>query len=344
MPRRGRRRLGYPPAVSRVTVFGAGAMGTALAIHLARKGDDVALWGSEFDVRVLPSLQDRREHPALPERLPASIRVHGPDELEQAAKGAEIAVLAANSGGARSLATMVAPALEGQPAAVSIAKGLEPRSLKRMTEVYAEVLGGRPVVAIGGPALAAEVADGQPCSAVLACQERDVADRVARAFDAETYAAHATDDCAGVEYCGTAKNVGAIGAGILEGLGQRREQAYKNARAVLFTRAAHEMADLVEAVGGRRETALGLAGVGDLLVTSIGGRNRQFGELVGSGMRPEHALEDLQERGMTVEGVDSAHDVHELAAGAGLELPVHEAVFRVIHEDAPPTTILEAIG
>jgi glycerol-3-phosphate dehydrogenase (NAD(P)+) len=337
-------RSGILAAVTRVTVFGAGAMGTALAMHLARKGGEVTLWGSEFDARVLPELRERRTHPALPERLPSEVRVLGPEQLPEAGKGADVAVMAANSSGARSLATMVAPALDGDPVIVSIAKGLEPKTLKRMTEVYSEALGGPPVVAIGGPALAAEVADGQPCSAVLACEDEGSLRTAGDAFRADTYVVHTTDDCAGVEYCGTAKNVGAIAAGVLEGLGQRREQGYKNARAVLFTRAAHEMADLVEAVGGRRDTALGLAGVGDLLVTSIGGRNRQFGEMVGAGSDPRHALEDMQQRGLTVEGVDSAQDVHELAGRAGLDLPIHEAVYRVVHEGSTPTSILEAIA
>ena len=325
-------------------MFGAGAMGTALAIHLARRGQDVTLWGSEYDAGVLPDLRERRSHPALPERLPSAVRVLGPEELTEAAKDADVVVMGANSGGARSLASIVAPGLDGDPVVVSIAKGLEPGSIKRMSQVYGEELGGRPVVAIGGPALAAEVADGQPCSAVLACESETSVGAAAEALRADTYVVHTTDDCAGVEYCGTVKNVGAIAAGILEGLGQRREQAYKNVRAALGTRAAHAMADLVEALGGRRETALGLAGVGDLLVTSIGGRNRQFGEMIGLGSSPTHALEDMRDRGLTVEGVDSAEDVHVLAQRQGLDLPVHHAVYRVVHDQAPPTTILEAIG
>ncbi|MDQ4006304.1 MAG: glycerol-3-phosphate dehydrogenase, partial [Actinomycetota bacterium] len=128
-----------------------------------------------------------------------------------------------------------------------------------------------------------------------------------------------------------------------EGIGSRREQGYKNARALLFTRAVHEMADLVEGLGGRRETAMGLAGMGDLLVTSLGGRNRQFGEFVGSGADPHHAEEDMRDRGLTVEGVDSARDVHDLAGERGLELPIHEAIYRVVHEGDPPATLLEAL-
>lgn len=137
--------------------------------------------------------------------------------------------------------------------------------------------------------------------------------------------------------------MGGIAAGIVEGIGVRREQAYKNARAALFTQAVQELADLVEGLGGRRETALGLGGMGDLLVTSLGGRNRQYGEMVGSGADPKHAEEDMKERGMTVEGTESARDVHDLARERGLDLPVHEAVYRVVHEGAPPSEVLEAI-
>jgi glycerol-3-phosphate dehydrogenase (NAD(P)+) len=308
-----------------VTVFGAGAMGTALAIHLTRTDSEVRLWGSEFDARVLPELVERRSHPALPERVPDDVAIHGPEELEQAAKDTTIAVLASHSGGARSLAGLVEEALGDVRVVVSIAKGLEPETRKRASEVYGEAL-GRPVVVVGGPALAAEVAEGLPCAAVFGSEDGDALELAAGAFAAETYVVQPTDDCTGLEYCGTAKNVGAIGAGVLEGVGARREQGFKNARAVLFTRAVHEMADLVEGLGGRRETALGLAGTGDLLVTSIGGRNRQFGEFVGSGADPRHTETDMRERGLTVEGVDSARDVHDLAAEHGLDLSLLEAL------------------
>lgn len=325
-----------------ITVFGAGAMGTALAISLARKGERVTLWGSEFDARVLPDLIERRTHPALPGTLPDGVRVAGPDELEKAASGSTIAVMAAHSAGARSLAKLVGGALGDARIVVSLAKGLEPESRKRMTEVYGEEL-GRPVVAVGGPALAAEVAEGLPCTAVLACEDVEALRDTTAAFTSNTYLVHDTGDCIGLELCTTAKNVGAIGAGLVEGIGVRREQAYKNARAALFTQSVHEMAALVERLGGRRETALGLGGMGDLLVTSLGGRNRQYGEMVGSGIDPKHAEEDMVSRGMTVEGTESARDVHALMEDTGLELPVHDAVYRVVHERAAPTSVLDAL-
>ena len=327
-----------------VAVFGAGAMGTALAMHLARKGESVALWGSEHDARVLPDLFERRTHPALPERLPDDLVVHGPGGLEDAAAGASVAVMAAHSGGARSLARLVAPALGATTrVVVSIAKGLEPESRARISEVYAEELDGRRVVAVGGPALAAEVAEGLPCAAVIASTDPAALAEAAGVLASEAYLIHATDDCAGLEICSTAKNVGAIAEGVLEAMGQAREQGFKNARAALFTQAVEEMAALTVAFGGRRDTAFGLAGMGDLLVTSLGGRNRQYGELIGSGVEPARAAVDMEARGMTVEGVESARDIHVLAEERSLDLPVHQAVYQVVHKGAPPESVLTAL-
>lgn len=318
-------------------------MGTALAMHLARKGERVTLWGSQVDARVLPALTDLRHHPALPEKLPSEVRVLGPEGLGEAAAAADVAVLAANSVGARSLARMIAGALDRPSAAVSVAKGLEPESRLRISEVYAEELRGPPVVAVGGPALAAEVSEGLPTVAVFAGADPGALELSSDLFASDTYLVVRSDDVLGVELCATAKNVGAIAEGILEGMGIQREQGYKNARAALFVRALEEMANLVETYGGRRETALGLAGAGDLLVTSLGGRNRQYGEIIGAGGDPRHALEDMTARGLTVEGAHSAADVQALADEKGLELPVHRAVYRVLHEGFPPTTILEAL-
>jgi glycerol-3-phosphate dehydrogenase (NAD(P)+) len=317
-------------------------MGTALAIHLARAGERTALWASRFDARVLASLRERRRHPALPEGLPADLRVLGPEELPEAGAGARVAVLAASSSGARSLAGLVAGDVTDAEVVVSLAKGLEPETRSRVSEVYREEL-DRPVVAIAGPALAAEVAEGLPTMAVFAGEDPGSLSLAAETFASDTYLVERSGDVLGVELCATAKNVGAIAEGILEGLGVQSEQGYKNARAALFTRALGEMAELVETYGGRRETALGLAGAGDLLVTSLGGRNRQYGEMIGAGADPLHALEDMTARGLTVEGADSAADVDALAAEKGLDLPVHRATHRVLHEGAPPTTILEAL-
>ena len=329
--------------MSRITIFGAGAAGTALAIHLARKGEPTALWASRYDEAVLPHLEKERTHPALPERLPPELEVHGPDGLFEAAADVRIAIMGAHSGGARSLARMVGDVLSENAAIVSIAKGLEPDTGKRMSVVYGEALPGRAIVALSGPSLAPELAEGLPTAVVVACEEAGEAGRVAAALRSPSFLVDESEDVAGVEVCGTAKNVAAIGAGVLEGLAQHQQRDMKNARAALFTRALHEIGELAGAAGGQRETAFGLAGAGDLLVTSLGGRNRMYGEAIGMGAEPRQTLEEMTKRGMTVEGADSARDVHTMATELGLGLPVHEAVYRVVHEAAPPTSILEAL-
>jgi glycerol-3-phosphate dehydrogenase (NAD(P)+) len=329
--------------VARIGVFGAGAAGTALAIHLARIGQDVTLWASEFDARVLPGLRAERHHPALPERVPAAVRVMGPEDLPAAAEGLELAVLGANSRGARNLARLVADALPPDTVLISVGKGLERDTHARLSQVYGQELGPRSVVSIGGPMLAPELAEGFLTAVVFASVDPEALRAAAEAFHSESYLVELTDDVPGVELCGTAKNVSAIGAGIVEGLAQTGQRDLKNARAALFSQAVHEIAELVEAAGGRRETALGLAGMGDLYVTILGGRNRIYGEAVGLGGDPARVLEDMTNRGLTVEGAESVEDVQHFSSELGLRLPLHEAVQRVLHEGAPPEHILEAI-
>jgi glycerol-3-phosphate dehydrogenase (NAD(P)+) len=147
----------------------------------------------------------------------------------------------------------------------------------------------------------------------------------------------------GVELCAMMKNVAAIGLGMLDGIGKPTGEDFKNAKAALFTKAAHEIVELVGASGGRAETAFGLAGIGDQLVTSLGGRNRLYGELVGAGESPDATLHDLEARGLTVEGVDSTRDVARLADELNLNLPYHSAVHRVLFDGADARDILEVL-
>ena len=329
--------------MARVGVFGAGAAGTALASPGARSGHDVSLWGSEFDARVLPGLRDERRHPALPDRVPSEVRVFGPEELPKAADGCELAVLGANSRGARSLARLVADELPAEATLLSVGKGLERETHARLSQVYGEELKPRSIVSIGGPMLAPELAEGFLTAVVFASDDPDALRRAAEAFHSDTYLVEVTDDVPGVELCGTAKNVAAIGAGIVEGLAQTLQRDLKNARAALFSQAVHEIAELVEAGGGRRETALGLAGMGDLYVTILGGRNRIYGEAVGLGGEPAAVLEDMTNRGLTVEGAESVEDVQHFSDELGLKLPLHQAVHRVLNDGAPPEHVLEAV-
>jgi glycerol-3-phosphate dehydrogenase (NAD(P)+) len=326
--------------VGRVTVFGAGAMGTAIAMHLARSGHDTVLWASEFDARVLDHLRTERRHPALPEHLPDALSILGPGDLSAAGRDLDLAVLAANSGGARSLARLVRDGCGAPALALGVAKGLEPATGLRMSQVHREEIGHDRVVAMGGPCLAAEVAQGLPSAAVFGAADRDRAEEAAVLIRGEGFRVSVTDDVLGVEYCTVAKNVAAIGLGILDGLGKEAGFVYSNARAAIFSLAVTELSELIVALGGRPETAIGLAGLGDTLVTSLGGRNRLYGELVGEGAEPQAALDDLVAKGMTVEGVESARDVAALAAKAGVHMPFHAQVSRVLFDGEPAATLL----
>jgi glycerol-3-phosphate dehydrogenase (NAD(P)+) len=324
-------------------VFGAGAMGTAVAMHAARVGHEVTLWGSEHDEPALRHIAARGKHPNLTEHLPSSIKVCGPDALAAAADGAQFIVLGANSHGARSLGALIGDHVQGALVAISVAKGLEPATGKRMSEVYDEELAGVPIVSVGGPCLATELASGLPTASVWAGSPLELAREAGTPFDAPSYQLTYTDDVVGVELCSMMKNVAAIGLGMLDGLGKPTGEDFKNAKAALFTKAAHEIVELVTACGGREATAFGLAGVGDQLVTSLGGRNRLYGELVGAGESPEATLRDLEARGLTVEGVDSTSDVARLAADRQLDLPYHAAIHRVLSHGADPRDILEVL-
>jgi glycerol-3-phosphate dehydrogenase (NAD(P)+) len=191
--------------------------------------------------------------------------------------------------------------------------------------------------------LAPELAEGFLTAVVFASEDPGALRTAAEVFHSESYLVEVTDDVPGVELCGTAKNVAAIGAGIVEGLAQTLQRDLKNARAAVFSQAVHEIAELVEAAGGRRETALGLAGMGDLYVTILGGRNRVYGEAVGLGGDPARVLDDMTNRGLTVEGAESVEDVQHFSKELGLRLPLHQAVQGVLHEGAPPEHVLEAV-
>jgi glycerol-3-phosphate dehydrogenase (NAD(P)+) len=329
--------------MTRVTVFGAGAMGTALAMHAARRGLDVTLWANEFDQKPFEFMRSERRHPSLPEHLPSELTVLGPDELDQAARECEVAAMGASSSGARSLAGMVKDAVKDTPFVVSMGKGLEPETDLRMSEVYGQELPDAAVIAMGGPCLASELAQGLPSAVVWGSKHEDDARKAGEPFADRHFQITYTDDVIGLEYCSVLKNVAAIGMGLLDGMGKALDEDFKNAKAALFTMAVAELSAVVVAEGGRPETAAGLAGLGDALVTSLGGRNRLYGEQVGSGSHPEETLRDLEARGMTVEGVDSARAVRRLAAKTGLDLPYHLAIHRVLFDGADPRDIMEVL-
>jgi glycerol-3-phosphate dehydrogenase (NAD(P)+) len=254
------------------------------------------------------------------------------NDLVAAVSGASLVVSAAPSHAVRRVMGAAAPHLERGAVVVSASKGLEPDTHKRMTEVLGEVLpgAGAAIAALSGPTFSREVYERQPTAAVAAAAAPDVAARAQQAISAPYFRLYTNDDVVGVELAGALKNVVAIAAGILDGLGMGN-----NTRAALITRGLAEITRLGVALGAKPATFAGLAGMGDLLMTATGplSRNRSLGIEIGTGK----ALEEVLSRRLSVaEGVGTARAAVELAAKVGVELPIAREVVSMLFEHKPP--------
>jgi len=318
----------------RVAVVGGGAWGTALADLLAAKGEDVVLWA--YEPEVAEEINRRHRNDLFLPEAPLTPSLRATNDAVQAVADAELVVSVAPSHAVRSVMSAAAPGLGPGALVVSASKGLEARGLKRMSEVLAEVLPkGTAVVALSGPTFAREVYERQPSAVTAASVDPDAAARAQRAMSAPTFRVYTNDDPIGVELGGALKNVIAIAAGILDGLGLG-----SNVRAALITRGLAEITRLGVAMGAKPMTFAGLAGVGDLVLTATGplSRNRSLGVELGKG----RTLEEVMARRLSVaEGVGTARAAVALAAKVGVELPIASQVHGVLFEGKPPR---QAIG
>ena len=316
----------------RVAVIGAGAWGTALAMTAHRAGRRVSLWAREAEV-VAGVARDRR-NPFLPDHpLPPEIAVTG--DMKQAVAQADLVILVVPSQFLRSMSRAVESVLAPGVPVVICAKGIETDSGKLMSDIVAEEMPGRPQAVLSGPSFAAEVAEGQPTAVTIASEDAaggadaassSLAAKICLALGNESFRPYISDDPVGVEVGGAVKNVLAIACGIADGLGMG-----SNPRAALITRGLAELKRLAEALGGRRETVTGLAGIGDLTLTcsSTQSRNFSFGRALGQGMTPEEALAGKKS---VAEGAVNARSVTQLARRLGVEMPICEAVNAILHD------------
>ena len=298
-----------------VTVLGAGSWGTALAVHLARIGHDVRLWAR--DRTLVEDIAARRANAVyLPDvTLPDSVSVTA--DLEWALAATGLVVSAIPSHGCRVVMRAAARSIQHGATVVSATKGLEAGSLLRMTEVIAQEVGpDRPVVALSGPSFAAETARQLPTAVVVASSNRSSAELVQAEFRGPYFRLYGSDDVVGVEVGAALKNVIAIAAGVVEGLGLGH-----NALAALVTRGLAEITRLACAAGGRRETLSGLSGLGDLVLTCTGdlSRNRHVGIELARGRTLAAILASTK---MVAEGVRTTGVALELGERHGVELPI----------------------
>jgi len=312
-----------------ISVLGAGSWGTALALLLARNGHEARLWG--HDPKHIEALaKDRRNLRYLPDApFPDNLAVTA--ELAEAARGDAILLIVVPSHAFRDLLPKLRPLLGAAPKIAWATKGLEGRSGKLLHEVVAETLGpGTSAAVLSGPTFAGEVATDQPTAITVASPDRDFAGELAGLLHNQHFRAYTTDDIIGVQLGGATKNVLAIAAGMADGLGFGA-----NARAALITRGLAEMMRLGLALGGRPETLMGLAGVGDLILTCTDNqsRNRRFGLGLGKGLPRDEVVAQI---GQEIEGVATAAVIHRLAQAHGVDMPITEQTYRILHEGLPP--------
>jgi glycerol-3-phosphate dehydrogenase (NAD(P)+) len=318
----------------RLAVIGAGSWGTTVAA-LAAVNTPTMLWARR------PELADQitRSHVnpdylaafTLPEPLVATA------SLEEAVSGADVVVMAVPSHGFRDVAALAAPYIRPWVPVVSLSKGLERSTLKRMSEVVADEMPGHPVAVLTGPNLAKEIMSGQPAAAVVAIDDPTIAHELQRIFSRPNMRVYTNADVVGSEVAGVVKNVIAIAAGMAEGMGFG-----DNTRATLITRGLAEMSRLGVAMGGDPMTFAGLAGMGDLIATcsSRQSRNNSVGLALGQGQTIEEVLAATNQ---VAEGVKSSPSVLDLAVRHGIEMPITEQVVDVCHHGASAGEALAAL-
>jgi glycerol-3-phosphate dehydrogenase (NAD(P)+) len=314
-----------------ITILGDGAMATVCSILLTQGGHAVTMWGA-FEESIERLLQDRENRRLLPGvRVPAEVQLTANDAA--AFDGSTLILSAIPTQYMRGVWKRLKPHVPAGIPIVSVAKGIENDTLLRPTQIIGDALGesavatGRPLVALSGPNIAAEIAKYLPATAVAACIDETVAQRIQAVFSTQWFRVYTNRDVVGVELAGATKNVIAIAAGILDGLA-----AGNNAKSALVTRGLVEIMRLGLAMGAKPETFGGLAGLGDLITTCVSpeGRNRTVGEQIGKGRKLKDVLASMDS---VAEGVPTTKSVRMLAARFNVEMPITESVYEVLFED-----------
>ena len=319
-----------------IAVLGAGSWGTALAIQLARNGNPTRLWGHDPD-EIAPLASARVNRRYLPD-APFPTGLAATADLAEATSGVRDVLVVVPSHAFAETLDRLADLLPDNARLAWATKGLEPDSGRLLSELAAERLPGIAALAVlSGPTFAREVAAGLPTAITVAANRKAFADALSRRLHAGAFRTYTSRDLVGVQLGGAVKNVLAIAAGIADGLGFGA-----NARAALITRGLAEMLRLGRAMGARRDTFMGLAGLGDLVLTCTDdqSRNRRFGLALGRGTPTDQALAEI---GQVVEGRGTAREVRRLAGRHAVEMPIVEQAYRVLWESCPPRDAVHAL-
>lgn len=325
--------------MKQITIVGGGSWGTALAIVLAARFDRIGLWVYETDLAERMK-QSRENDIYLPGyQIPTNVIITS--DLADSAAGAEIILSVMPSHLVRSIYAKLVSVLQSDVCFVSATKGLENETLLRPSEIIRQVLeeaGREPRVAvISGPTFAREVAGFEPTALVVASEDRKLAEGVQAAFSSASFRLYSSDDPIGVEIGGSIKNVVAIGAGVLHGMGLGH-----NAMAALITRGLAEMTRLAVALGGKPQTMAGLAGLGDLVLTCTGdlSRNRTVGIELAHGRKLDEIVGSMK---MVAEGIKTTNAAVDLAHRYSVEMPISQQMFQMLHSGVSPREAIQRL-
>ena len=321
----------------KITIIGAGSFGTAMAVAAARAGNEVLLWAHDPDVAAAIRAEGSNQDYLPGARLDPRIRATS--DIAEAAQYSDTVFMVVPSHHYREVLTNLSEHIEAPVQMISGTKGIENESLDRMSEISRSVLGERlsAFAALSGPTFAAETARAEPTAAVIASSNQAFAQHVQSVMSSATFRLYHSSDVVGVELAGSLKNVIAIAAGVLEGLGLGH-----NTTAALITRGLHEMTRLGLALGGRLETFAGLAGMGDLVLTCTGAlsRNRSVGVQLGQGRTLEEILADAK---FVAEGIKTSKSARQLTERHQIEMPIANEMYRVLYERESPREALQRL-
>ncbi|MBI9017912.1 MAG: NAD(P)-dependent glycerol-3-phosphate dehydrogenase [Phycisphaerae bacterium] len=309
----------------KIVVIGDGAMGTVCGLILANKGYSVTMWGhSDEQLRMID--ENRENTRFLPGvKLPIAMQINADDQA--VFKDAALIISAVPCVFLRGVWKRLAPFLPANTPIVSLTKGLEFETLERPTEIIGSIVSPRPLAVFSGPNIADELARSLPATATVAFNDLTLAQQIQKTFATSWLRVYTNSDVIGAEIAGATKNVIAIAAGVIDGL-----QGGDNAKAALLTRGLVEISRLGVAMGAKAETFMGLSGIGDLITTcySPHGRNRTFGQMIGSGQTVEEALDNIPGQ---VEGVNTTRSLQKLADKYQVEMPIAHAVHEIIFDN-----------
>ncbi len=318
-----------PDSRRTIAVLGAGSWGTALAMQLARNGNQCLLWARSPEQ--VDDMQARGENQRFLPGLAFPVGLQVVSDLSEAIAASDYVLIATPSHAFGSLLESIAPQMRHQPGVAWACKGFEPGTGRLLHEVAAGLLGPeKGLAAVTGPSFAKEVARNLPTAVTVASNSEAFGDLVARTLHGGSFRAYTSSDLVGAELGGAVKNVLAVATGISDGM-----ELGDNCRAALVTRGLAEMMRLGEAMGAQPETLTGLAGMGDLVLTCTGdaSRNRRLGLALGRGSGVQEAVDEI---GQVVEGVGTAAEVHRLAGQFKVSMPISEEVYGIIHEGWDP--------